>query len=156
MTAYYVAEGGVSTDKDKVTLTQVKAAVPAETPLIFKGAVSTPYEIPIATSGTALSDNQLAGSSTESTTFQNDGDAYILSGGEFHPTKAGTFPAGKAYLNVSAVNAKALTISFAETNGINNVNVENNTNEKIFNLAGQQMKSAVKGVYIKNGRKYVK
>lgn len=156
LTAYYVAEGGISTDKDKVTLTQVKAAVPAETPLIFKGAVSTPYEIPIATSGTALSDNQLAGSSTESTTFQNDGDAYILSGGEFHPTKAGTFPAGKAYLNVSAVNAKALTISFAETNGINNVNVENNTNEKIFNLAGQQMKSAVKGVYIKNGRKYVK
>lgn len=156
LTAYYVAEGGVSTDKDKVTLTQVTAAVPAETPLIFKGAVSTPYEIPIATSGTALSDNQLAGSSTESTTFQNDGDAYILSGGEFHPTKAGTFPAGKAYLNVSAVNAKALTISFAETNGINNVNVKNNTNEKIFNLAGQQMKSAVKGVYIKNGRKYVK
>ena len=154
LTAYYVAEGGVSTDK--VTLTQVTAAVPAETPLIFKGAVSTPYEIQIATGETTpLEGNKLAGYSYQPTNLTLN-SAYILSGGEFHPTNAGTFPAGKAYLNVSAVNAKALTISFAETNGINNVNVENNTNEKVFNLAGQQMKSAVKGVYIKNGRKYVK
>lgn len=65
--------------------------------------------------------------------------------------------ANKAYLAVPAslIGAKE-GFAFGETTGINNVNVDNNTNEKIFNLAGQQMKSAVKGVYIKNGRKYVK
>ena len=66
--------------------------------------------------------------------------------------------ANKAYLAVpaSATGGAKEGFSFSEATGINNVNAVENTNEKIFNLAGQQMKSAVKGVYIKNGRKYVK
>ena len=157
LTAYYVTADGVSTEK--VTLTKVTAAVPAETPLIFKGAVSTPYEIQIATGETTpLEGNKLAGYSYQPTNLTLN-SAYILSGGEFHPTNAGTFPAGKAYLAVAVPTpseAKNLTIVFGEGTGINNVNVNENESGKIFNLAGQQMKSAVKGVYIKNGRKYVK
>ena len=70
-------------------------------------------------------------------------------GGAFKPG------ANKAYLAVPAAAAKE-GFAFGETTGINNVNANENESGKIFNLAGQQMKSAVKGVYIKNGRKYVK
>lgn len=42
----------------------------------------------------------------------------------------------------------------AGEDGINNVNVQN-TNNRVFNLSGQQVSNAVKGIYIKNGKKYI-
>jgi len=41
------------------------------------------------------------------------------------------------------------------TDGINSVNAEQ-TNGKMFNLAGQEVKAAAKGIVIKNGKKYMK
>lgn len=143
-------------NESSVTIEEV-SQVPANGSVIIGGAAGT-YSIPVATETVAaLEGNLMAGSATEETTLEAYA-GYILSGGMFHPCTAGKLAVGKAYLAVSAANSKALNIVFGEGTGINNVNVNENDNEsgKIFNLAGQQMKSAVKGVYIKNGKKYVK
>lgn len=64
--------------------------------------------------------------------------------------------ANKAYLAVPQANAKE-GFAFGETAGISEIEkMRNAENEKVYNLAGQQMKSAVKGVYIKNGKKFIK
>ncbi len=60
----------------------------------------------------------------------------------------------RAYLTVpSGVKA----FFFDATDGINNLNVNDdlNKNEAIYNLAGQRVQKAIKGLYIKNGKKVV-
>ena len=69
-----------------------------------------------------------------------------------------TIPAGKAYLNYTgSSSAKALRMNFGETTGITTVNVNPTTNTKVYNLAGQAVSKAnAKGIYIINGKKYIK
>ena len=68
-----------------------------------------------------------------------------------------TIPAGKAYLNYTAATAKAMHMNFGETTGITTVNVNSMTNAKVYNLAGQAVSKAnAKGIYIINGKKYIK
>ena len=69
-----------------------------------------------------------------------------------------TIPAGKAYLNYTgSSSAKALRMNFGETTGITTVNVNPTTNTKVYNLAGQAISKAnAKGIYIINGKKYIK
>ena len=141
------------------------SVVPAKTPLLMKATAAGEKTAEVTTEeGSAATNNMLKGTLTadEETT---GGDKYYRltmhngttlgfywgaeNGGAFKPG------ANKAYLAVPAAAAKE-GFAFGETTGINNVNANENESGKIFNLAGQQMKSAVKGVYIKNGRKYVK
>ena len=141
------------------------SVVPAETPLLMKATaagektalVTTGGEDPTFTNmlkGTLTADQMTEGGDKYYRLTMHNGTTlgfyYGAAGGAaFKPG------ANKAYLAVPATAAKE-GFAFGETTGINNVNVNENENGKIFNLAGQQMKSAVKGVYIKNGRKYVK
>ena len=60
------------------------------------------------------------------------------------------FPSTKSGAKLNAI------FSDGETTGIFIVNENDNESNKIFNLAGQQMKGALKGIYIKNGKKFVK
>lgn len=54
-----------------------------------------------------------------------------------------------------SINFYAIEFVANGTNGINSVNAEQ-TNGKMFNLAGQEVKAAAKGIVIKNGKKYMK
>lgn len=67
-----------------------------------------------------------------------------------------TVGAYRAYFTVTGTSVKALVFGDEET-GINNLNVDDdlNKNEAIYNLAGQRVQKAVKGLYIKNGKKVV-
>jgi len=68
-----------------------------------------------------------------------------------------TVGAYRAYFTVTGgTSVKALVFGDEET-GINNLNVDDdlNKNEVIYNLAGQRVQKAVKGLYIKNGKKVV-
>ncbi len=60
----------------------------------------------------------------------------------------------RAYLTVPA---EIKAFFFDVTDGINNLDANDdlNKNEAIYNLAGQRVQKAVKGLYIKNGRKVV-
>ena len=69
-----------------------------------------------------------------------------------------TVGAYRAYFTVTGTgtSVKALVFGDEET-GINNLNVDDdlNKNEVIYNLAGQRVQKAQKGLYIQNGRKVV-
>lgn len=61
-------------------------------------------------------------------------------------------PAFRAYLNVPASGVKVYTFG-GDATGINDPNLDLNLNEAIFNLAGQKVSKANKGVYISNRKK---
>lgn len=69
-----------------------------------------------------------------------------------------TINANKAYLVVSAGGAQALNFNFGNTTGIKNAAVEGiNANAPLFDLSGRRVVKAVKGgIYIQNGKKFVK
>ena len=142
---------------NSVKLTQVQK-VPANTGLVLqKTGTEASYSIPVfdGTDADNVIGNLMYGSATEEVSVAAE-SGYILKDGKFHLSEAGTLAKGKAYLRIVNTEAKELNITFGESTGINNVNENDNESGKIFNLAGQQMKSAVKGVYIKNGKKYIK
>ena len=151
-------------DGSNVTFTRVEGAVPAGTPLLVKGKTT---DVPVTESATAPEKNLLVAGTGEGVASEDGGKFnFILNNlngavGFYHAAGM-TVATDRAYLSLSnnpfpstESGAKLNAIfSDGETTGINNVNV--NDNVKIFNLAGQQMKSAVKGIYIKNGKKFVK
>ena len=68
-----------------------------------------------------------------------------------------TIPANKAYLETDQLVSKAIAMNFGgNTTGINNAVVASE-NAPIFDLSGRRVVKAVKGgVYIQNGKKFVK
>ena len=101
--------------------------------------------------------NKLVGV-TAPTAIASDAKIYVFSDGEFHPCSGGTLAAGKAYLDCSGVEglAKTIFIDFDDTTGIGNISSdEDASNAPIYNLSGMRVQKAQKGVYIRNGKKYV-
>lgn len=102
---------------------------------------------------------------TLAATAVTDANVYILSknGGETVKFFAldennNTINANKAYLVVSGGAAQALNFNFGITTGIQNAAVEGvNANAPLFDLSGRRVVKAVKGgIYIQNGKKFVK
>ena len=87
-------------------------------------------------------------------------DVYVLGNGKnglgFYMLK-GTLQAGKGYLQVSesAGSAKQNFIAFEETTGVKAIEVNGNADNAIYNLQGVRVANPQKGIYVKNGKKYV-
>ena len=65
--------------------------------------------------------------------------------------------ANHAYLTKSGSNnVKAFYFNEDDATGIENVNVNDNANETIYNVAGQRMSKMQKGINIINGKKILK
>ena len=91
-------------------------------------------------------------------TVAGNGSIYVLANGShdvgFYLLAEGVkIPAGKAYLEVNA-NGREF-IGFGDATGIKSVETVK-ANGTVYNLAGQQVKSAQKGVFIVNGKKVIK
>ena len=72
---------------------------------------------------------------------------------------ASTVPAGKAYLLASDVPASARDLSIIFDGGataIDGVAVSESNNGAVYNLQGQRVTKAQKGLYIQNGKKALK
>ena len=151
LTAYKVTKMTTS----QVTAVEVTSAVAAGTGLIIKGTAGQTYSIPVAETGTTLSDNLLQAAVTATTVADNE--AYGLKDGKFVKLNAGTIPAGKAYLLATSIaSAPELGIDFGGTTAITNTNLTNNTNiREVYNLNGQRVAQPTKGLYIVNGKKAV-
>jgi len=149
---------------DGSTMTLVEVNTPAaNTPYILFNSTESPVDITLSGWGmagaTSYETGYLTGvyASTAVPTGSyvlqtlNDKQAFYIVDAEA-PVNA---PAYRAYLTVPAApGVKAFF--FDEATGIENLNVnESLKNEAIYNVAGQRVSKAQKGLYIKNGKKVV-
>ena len=81
---------------------------------------------------------------------------YVLSGSLFRLTTDNvvTNPF-EAFLTVEGTQPQEVTIHIVDATGISDVNDNLDTNEKIYNLAGQRITKVQRGINIINGKKYI-
>ena len=138
--------------EDKVLVERVSGKIAAGVGLLIKGEESVEFDV--EESGEEPEGNLLVG--VLDPKELEEGEAFILVGGSFHPCSAGTFPAGKAYLEAEAVSGAKVIVFGGETTGINEVKAQDSSSE-IYTIGGIRVKNAQqKGVYIINGKKVVK
>ncbi len=149
-----------SLSESTVTLTSV-SDVPANTGVVLKGTAGS-YNIPVAASS-ETAQGSLTGNASAATAY----DAYdgynlymlALNGDEeaqFTKVSEGSIAAGKAFLKVAqSSGVKSFNVVFNDApTGVSEVKsqVEEGSNA-IFNMAGQRVSRATKGMYIVNGKK---
>lgn len=158
----YKAGNVVDNDLNIIVYKNAGEVLPANTPVLLTATTAgektfapAPYA---AAEGTGFQGTLSAKAVTATNT-------YILSknGGETVKFFAldetnNTINANKAYLVVSGGGAQALNFNFGNTTGIQNAAVEGvNANAPLFDLSGRRVVKAVKGgIYIQNGKKFVK
>ena len=154
---------------NKVVMTPIEnGIVPANTGVILKGAegdytgVITTTEAVIENNDLVAATEEIAELATTDGTYNN----YILNivDGKvgFYQAAGNKVAAGKAYLQVpveTVAGAKALTIVWndGETTGIKD-NYEfgiMNSDAATFDLSGRKVANPAKGLYIKNGKKFI-
>lgn len=149
---------------NKVSFIEVEQ-VPAGQGVLLKGAADT-YEVPVIASAAELEDNKFIGV-TEETTIDTDpaNGIFVLmnpEGGQgvgFYKTTGSTFTLGAhtAYLPALGANARSF-IGFDfdnTTTAIEGVATVENRDGEVYNLQGQRVVKAQKGLYIVNGKKMV-
>jgi len=144
-----------------VTLTAVDD-VPANTGVVLKGDADT-YSIPVIASS-STDKGSLTGSATTDLAYKDFDPGYtyyILTKdgdkAQFNPVSEGTITAGKAYLKIADGGSGAkLRVVFADdATAIKTIAVDAADNAAIYNLSGQRVNAAYKGIVIKNGKKYL-
>ena len=161
MKAYTVQ--GVNADTS-LDMTAVEGTIPANTPVILEGdgakslvayGVAAPA---VAEAGLLTGVYADTEAPVGSYVLQNIDDKV-----GFYQVAAGQQPtvkANRAYLTVAVPNAKVFYFTAEdaeEATGIENVNVNGNVNDgAVYNMAGQKVNKAVKGIYIINGKKVLK
>ena len=169
----YVASG--LTASNTVIMTKKQQKVPANTGLVLdgKGGATDPVWVPVVAEGTAVGNNLLVATVTETSVPKSaDGTyRYFLSNGSngvgfYEITSDGiTSAAHKAYLETTTalkteggsskvgwifVDDSATGLSLMET-----MRNADNENAPMFNLAGQRVGKSYKGIVIVNGKKRV-
>jgi len=152
--AYYVS----AADKDAVTFTQITGKIKGGQGIILYGTPSAECTLTYCESDNELVDNMLVGTLAPKNiaTVEGEYTNFGLSGGKFVKITSGNVPANKAYLPVKTsdiATARELAIIFDDATGIDSVTREALMNGKIYNLQGQEVKTATKGVFIVNGKK---
>ena len=169
--AAYTAK--VNGGNQTITLTKIAdGIVPANTGVVLKGAAGE-YTGTITTTEAVIENNDLvaateeiASLATETTVDEVTYKNYILNVVDetpgFYQAAGKKVAAGKAYLQVPAetvTGAKTLTIVWndGETTGIEE-NYEfgtMNSDAATFDLSGRKVANPAKGLYIKNGKKFI-
>ena len=157
--------GKLNDAKDMLNMTQVQG-VAAKTGFVLVGNADKATLSIGETTETATSD--LKGSNKNivlSTTTTDLHEDYLVFG--VNDGKVGFYtpsfwieniPANKAYLEANQLASKAIAMNFGgNTTSIGNATVVANENAPIYDLSGRRVAKTVKGgVYIQNGKKFVK
>ena len=128
--------------------------IPANAGVIIEAAEGN-YKVPLIESAAALTDNDLLVS--DGTVEGNGSTIYVLANGSngvgfYLLAQNNTVPAGKAYLVVTGGGAARQFIGFdSESTGIKTVKAVE-AEDAIYNLAGQRLTKAQKGLNIINGK----
>ena len=148
----YVAE--VDAETMTATMTPI-VKIPANTGVLVKGATSNVDVIKTNDAEEVVKNDFVA---VLKATIAPE-NAYILSTvGDvqgFYKANGNAIEAGHAYLEVVASEAR-INMLFGETTDILGVKNVVSENSEIFNLAGQRVAKAQKGLYILNGKKVIR
>ncbi|MBR4130771.1 MAG: Ig-like domain-containing protein [Bacteroidaceae bacterium] len=132
--------------------------VPAGTAVVVKAEAAGTYPVAQTTGAALGTDNSLV-AATEAVTA--DGSQYVLAKPEgeevgFYQVNEGTtIAAGKGYLVITGGSVKPFYGFDPDgATGISGINIDENA--VIYNLAGQRVSKAVKGINIINGKKVLK
>lgn len=115
-----------------------------------------------STAASAVTGNALVGTFVSTTATA---DTYVLNE-TWHKVVSGSEPtigANRAWLNLNNASetqatAKSRVLDFNSGNvtAINGVQNTNKNDDAVYNLAGQRVMNPTKGIYIKNGKKYIR
>lgn len=154
--------GTFNGDKSALNMNKVEG-VPAGKGFVLVGSADK-ATLSIGTAAEVTSD--LQGTNTVITLADNTRANYLVFGknnntiGFYAPSASvAKIPANKAYLNASALSTPAIALNFnGTTTGVNTVVLgENGVNAPVFDLSGRRVAAPVKGgVYIQNGKKFIK
>lgn len=161
VTAKYVKAEENEGSEGVLRYTKLEETIPANTAVVLTGEAAD-YTFTVANDAAAVTDNVLFGYAVETAADDNTG-IYALAnkttGVAFYPFAGTTYKAGKAYLNVSALNAAGIRLFNIFDEGtetaIESVEGENGKAE-IYDLAGRRVQNAQKGVFIVDGKVVIK
>lgn len=153
LTAYTLT---VDETNKTVTAKEFTGVVPAGKAVLVKGTASTTYTLtPATTEGDAfVTDLQTGATKADgtqygfTTKFGTPAFAQVVSGQDI--------PAKKGYIVLSGASAAKYSICFDdEATGIQTIEAASAANAAMYNLAGQRVDKAYKGIVIVNGKKYL-
>jgi len=145
------------------------SSVPAGTGVYVKGEPGKYKAYILSTSNTDVSENKLVGTGNTAKQLTSDETkTYYVFGRQGNPRKeafykvktdkATNVSANKAYLEIDVPASEAkdvITVGGGETDGINAVEAAETLNSDIYNLQGQKVNRATRGIYIVNGKKVI-
>lgn len=142
--------------KEGVKLEEV-SSVPAYTPFIIEGEEGI-IEMAIVETPARIAENLLR-FVREGDVKGADANVYVLANKEkygvgFYKWAGDMLPLGAVYLEIA--DATREFIGFGSATGIAEIEGMRNAENEVFNLAGQRVLKAQKGLYIVNGKKVVK
>lgn len=154
LTAYTLT---VDETNKTVTAKAFTGVVPAGKAVLVKGTASTTYTLtPATTEGDATFATDLQ---TGATTANGTQYGFTSKSGTpaFAQVKSGQdIPAKKGYIVLNGASAAKYSICFDdEATGIHTIEAASATNGAMYNLAGQRVDKAYKGIVIVNGKKYL-
>lgn len=160
--------GKLNEDKTILNMTKVEGGIPAEKGVVLVGNTAK-ATLNIGETTATISENDLVGTNINIAFTNNAPRAnYLVFGknsnavGFYAPSESvANIPANKAYINASILNnsVAAIALNFnGPTTGVNTVVLgENGVNAPVFDLSGRRVAAPVKGgVYIQNGKKFIK
>ena len=162
---YYCS--GIDETKDYNVITkEITDAIPANTGVFLSGNEGH-YLFRMTTDAvTSIGDNIMEGTTVEKTvtprqvlTLGHDSKGRL----GFHYFTGTTIPAYKAYIPANKISASASAISFFpikyfedEATDISKLTeIGKVEDDAIYDLAGRKVKAATKGIFIKNGKKFI-
>lgn len=154
LTAYTLT---IDENKKSVTAKAFMGVVPAGKAVLVKGTANTTYTLtPATTEGDATFATDLQTGATKAdgtqygftTKFGTPAFAQVVSGQDI--------PAKKGYIVLKGASAAKYSICFDdEATGIHTIEAASAANDAMYNLAGQRVDKAYKGIVIVNGKKYL-
>lgn len=154
LTAYTLT---VDETNKTVTAKEFTGVVPAGGAVLVKGTANTAYTLtPATTEGDATFATDLK---TGATTANGTQYGFTSKSGTpaFAQVKSGeAIPAKKGYIVLTDASAAKYSICFGdEATGIQTIEAASAANAAMYNLAGQRVDKAYKGIVIVNGKKYL-
>ena len=147
----------VTTVEETTVTTAEVAYIPKNTAVLLRQTTSGASLSAVLYDGATSSfpDNLLQGTTVPKDVKDIDGTVYVIYNNEFVKSTKGTIPALRGYLVLNGnATARALSIVIGDVSGITSIyHAQDAMHNEVYNLNGQRVSKAQKGLYIVNGKK---